>query len=175
MTQGGAYGARSTARALAQMWVGAGGVACGGQGARLAKARVRMWAKTAHGGDTVCERCTTIRATRMSGLPTTNHQPLPTTAWHRQVVGRERTVPSPLEVTRSADGDLYRTIHERAAAMSGVMAHVAVRHARRVQGARRGRGRGQRAGTAMCCMCRVCMLQYVEGGGWGRGTLATLP
>lgn len=40
-----------------------------------------------------------------------------------QVVGRERTVPSPLEVTRPASetGDLYRSLHEKAAQMRGAL------------------------------------------------------
>ncbi|GLC39843.1 hypothetical protein PLESTB_001293500 [Pleodorina starrii] len=43
-----------------------------------------------------------------------------------QVVGRERTVPSPLDVTRPASerGDVYRLVHERAAQMRGVMGRV---------------------------------------------------
>ncbi|KAG2428546.1 hypothetical protein HYH02_014350 [Chlamydomonas schloesseri] len=41
-----------------------------------------------------------------------------------QVVGRERTVPSPVEVTRPASerGDVYRIMHERASQMRGVLA-----------------------------------------------------
>eukprot|EP00198_Chlamydomonas_reinhardtii_P011852 XP_001701189.1 subunit of retromer complex [Chlamydomonas reinhardtii] len=40
-----------------------------------------------------------------------------------QVVGRERTVPSPMEVTRPASerGDVYRLMHERTAQMRGVL------------------------------------------------------
>ncbi|KAG2427640.1 hypothetical protein HXX76_012291 [Chlamydomonas incerta] len=40
-----------------------------------------------------------------------------------QVVGRERTVPSPVEVTRTASeqGDMYRLVHERTAQMRGVL------------------------------------------------------
>ncbi|KXZ50050.1 hypothetical protein GPECTOR_18g30 [Gonium pectorale] len=43
-----------------------------------------------------------------------------------QVVGRERTVPSPLEATRPASerGDVYRLLHERAAAVRGVTSRM---------------------------------------------------